>query len=153
MLITLWKVPVVGGGGVLMWIWWYVLAQTWTLMLKPRAKLINTKQEQTEADHLSFVFIVKTPTQSQLNPIKPKSGFYMKITLNHHLPTPHRNSMSAISRLLLTRFWQNFKRRFLGPSLTHPNRHGDICPGNICPGDICPYQEYLSSYWPDFDQI
>ena len=29
----------------------------------------------------------------------------------------------------------------------------DICPCNICPGDICPYQQYLSCYWPDFDQI
>ena len=28
----------------------------------------------------------------------------------------------------------------------------DICPCNICPGDICPYQQYLSYYWPDFDQ-
>ena len=26
------------------------------------------------------------------------------------------------------------------------------CPGNICPGDICPYQQYVSGYWPDFDQ-
>ena len=23
----------------------------------------------------------------------------------------------------------------------------------ICPGDICPYQQYLSCYWPDLDQI
>merc|ERR1712115_361904 len=22
----------------------------------------------------------------------------------------------------------------------------------ICPGNICPYQQYLSCYWPDFDQ-
>ena len=29
----------------------------------------------------------------------------------------------------------------------------DICPCNICPGDICPYWQYLSCYWPDFDQI
>ena len=29
----------------------------------------------------------------------------------------------------------------------------DICPCNICPDDICPYQQYLSCYWPDFDQI
>ena len=29
----------------------------------------------------------------------------------------------------------------------------DICPCNICPGDICPYQQYLSCYWPNFDQI
>ena len=28
----------------------------------------------------------------------------------------------------------------------------DICSCNICPGDICPYQQYLSCYWPDFDQ-
>ena len=26
------------------------------------------------------------------------------------------------------------------------------CPGNICPGDICPDREYLSCYWPNFDQ-
>ena len=32
------------------------------------------------------------------------------------------------------------------------NCHCDICPGNICLGDICPYQEYLSSYWSNFDQ-
>jgi len=70
-------------------------------------------------------------------------------TTTTHPPT---NSTSAISQLLLTRFWPNFKRRFLGPSLTHPNCHGDICPGNICPVDICPYLEYLSCYWPNFDQ-
>ena len=28
----------------------------------------------------------------------------------------------------------------------------DICPCNICPCDICPYQEYLSCYWPDYEQ-
>ena len=26
------------------------------------------------------------------------------------------------------------------------------CPHNICPCDICPHQEYLSFYWPDFDE-
>ena len=26
------------------------------------------------------------------------------------------------------------------------------CPGNMCPGDICPDREYLSCYWPNFDQ-
>ena len=36
--------------------------------------------------------------------------------------------------------------------LTYTNCHSEICPGNICPGDICPFQEYLSSYWPNFDQ-
>ena len=60
--------------------------------------------------------------------------------------------MLAISQLLLTRFWWNFKCRFLGTSRTDSNCQGDICPGYICPGDIYPYQEYLSCYWPDFDE-
>ena len=54
-------------------------------------------------------------------------------------------------QLLLTWFWPNLKGRFLGPSLTNANCHGDICLGNICPGDIIPYQQYLSCYWPNFD--
>ena len=61
--------------------------------------------------------------------------------------TPHQ-----ISQLLLTRFWPNFKHRFLGSSRTDFNCHRDICPGNICPGNICPYQEYLSCYWLHSDQ-
>ena len=65
--------------------------------------------------------------------------------------THHTNSMSAISQLLLTRFWWNFNGRFLGRSRTDSNYQVDICPGNICPDNICPYQEYLSCYWPDFD--
>ena len=55
--------------------------------------------------------------------------------------------MSAISQLLLARFWPSFKGRFMGPFWTVPSCHADICQGNICP-----YQEYLSCYWPDFDQ-
>ena len=69
---------------------------------------------------------------------------------NHHQPT--ENSMSAISQLLLARFWPNFKVRFLETSTTDSNYYGDICPCNICPGNICKYQQYLSCYWPDFDQ-
>ena len=61
--------------------------------------------------------------------------------------------MSAISQLLLTRFWWNFKGRFLWTIRTDSNCQGDICPRNICPRNICPYQEYLSCYWPDFDEI
>ena len=52
----------------------------------------------------------------------------------------------------MTRIWPNFKGRFLVPSITDANCHGNICQGNICPGDICPYQQYLSCYWSDFDQ-
>ena len=72
-------------------------------------------------------------------------GLDMKMTLHtpYH-PTTNRNSMSAISQLLLTRFWWDYKCRFLGTSRTDSNCHGDICPGNICPSDICGYQEYLS---------
>ena len=61
-------------------------------------------------------------------------------------------SISAISQLLLVRFWPNFKCRFPGPLWTYSNCHNDICPGNICPCNICPYKEYLSCYWPNFDQ-
>ena len=60
--------------------------------------------------------------------------------------------MLAISQLLLTRFWWNFKGRFLWTFRTDSNYQGDICPHNIYPRDICPYQEYLSSNWPDFDE-
>ena len=74
------------------------------------------------------------------------------MTLHHHPPTHHTNSMSAISQLLLARFWWNFKGSFLGASRTDSNYQVNICPGNICPGDICPHQEYLSCYWLNFDQ-
>ena len=74
-------------------------------------------------------------------------GFYTKMTLQPPPPTHHTNSKSAISQLLLTRYWWNFKGRLLGTSRTDSNCHGDICPGNICP-----YQEYLNCYWPDFDE-
>ena len=75
------------------------------------------------------------------------------MTLHHHHPPPTENSMSAISQLLLARFWPNFKGRFLGHSRTDSNCYGDICAGNIYPGNICPYQEYLNCYWPDFNQM
>ena len=65
----------------------------------------------------------------------------------------HTNSMSAISQLLLTRFWWNFKGRFLWTFRTDSTCQGDICPRNICPRDICPYQEYISFNWPDFDNF
>ena len=58
----------------------------------------------------------------------------------------------VISQLLLTRFWRNFKHRFIGLSWTAFNCHSNICPGNISPGDICPYQEYLCYYWPNFNE-
>ena len=52
-------------------------------------------------------------------------------------------SISAISQMLLTRFWPNFKVSFLGPSLTDVTCQDDICPDNIWLGDICPFQQNL----------
>ena len=51
--------------------------------------------------HKMKIFVVTTPTQPQLNLIV---GFDEKITLHHPPPTTTRNSMSAISQLILTRF-------------------------------------------------
>ena len=81
-------------------------------------------------------------------------GLYTKMTLQPPPPptTTHTNSMSGISQLLLTRCWWNFKVSFQGKSRTDSNYQVFICPGNICPGDISPYQEYLSCYWPNFDE-
>ena len=62
-------------------------------------------------------------------------------------------SISAISQLLLVVFGSNFKQRVLGTFTTDYNCHHNICPGNICPGDIRPYQQYLSCYWSNLDQI
>ena len=57
-----------------------------------------------------------------------------------HLSWQHL-SISGISQLLLTQFWPKFKYRFLDPSSTDANCHGDIiCPSNIYPVNICPYR-------------
>ena len=85
-----------------------------------------------------FIQIVTTPTQPQLN---SKVGCDTKMTLihHHHPPPTHTNSMSAISQLLLTWFWWNFKGKCLGTSRTDSNCHCNIYPDNICPGDFWPY--------------
>ena len=79
-------------------------------------------------------------------------GFIEKMTLHHHHPPSTENSMSAISQLLLARFWPNFKGRFLGHSRTDSNCYSDICARNIYPGNICLYKEYLYYYWPYFNE-
>ena len=106
-----------------------------------------------------FRWVMSTFTLGSLILSKPQPnlnttvGFDNKMTLQTPPPPPqHRNSISAISQLLLTRFWWNFKGRFLWTFRTDSNCQGDICPCNICPRNICPYQEYLSCYWPDFDE-
>ena len=65
-------------------------------------------------------------------------GLYTTNTQTH--------SMSAISQLLLTQFWPNFKGRLKWEHLEQ------ISPGTFVLINICPYQEYLSCYWPSFDQ-
>ena len=79
-------------------------------------------------------------------------GFTRKwLYTTHH----HRNSMSAISQLLLTRFWWKLKGRFLGTSKTDSRFMVTFvqASGIICSHNIFPYQEYLSCYWPDYDEI
>ena len=77
-----------------------------------------------------------TSTKEQFN----KSWVWLENDFAHHPPHHHTNSMSVISQLLLTRFWWNFKRRFMGLSWTDFNCCSNICPGNICQGDICPHK-------------
>ena len=77
--------------------------------------------------------------------IQPKLGLTWK-----WLCTPTTQTQC---QLLLTRFWPNFKGRFLGPSWTDSNCSSDICPDNIRPSYICPYQEYFSCCWPDLEKI
>ena len=118
--------------------------------------LHTTPQKLNVRNNLSCYwseFLSKPQLNVNSTTIQRKLGLTWKwLCIPPHHPTHHRNSMSVISQLLLTRFWRNFKRRFMGLSWTDFNCHSNICPGNICPGDICPYQEYLSCYWPDFDQ-
>ena len=79
-------------------------------------------------------------------------GLRRKWLCKPHHPPHHTNSMSALSQLLLARIWWNFKGRFMWTFRTDSNCQCAICPRNICPCIICPYQEYLSCYWPDFDE-
>ena len=69
-----------------------------------------------------------------------------------HLSWGHL-SISAISLLLLTWFWPNFKISFLGPSLTDVDCLSDICQSNVWPGNICPFEQYLSCYSTNFDHL
>ena len=66
----------------------------------------------------SFDIVVKTPTQLQHNLNPTILGVWTRKWL---CKPHHRNSMSVISQLLLTRFWPTFKERFLGLSWTDLN--------------------------------
>ena len=60
--------------------------------------------------------------------------------------------ISVKSQLLLAQFGSNSKHRVLETYTPDCNCRHNSFPGNICPGDVCPYQQYLSCYWPNFDQ-
>ena len=56
---------------------------------------------------------------------------YTITTTTHHRNHPthhHTNSMSAISQLVLIRFWWNFNGRFIGSSKKYSNCHKKILP-------------------------
>ena len=59
---------------------------------------------------MNYAIVITTPTQPQLNLIKPKLGLTWK-----WLCTPPPTHYT-ISLLLLHRFWPNFKNSFLGSS-------------------------------------
>ena len=102
---------------------------------------------QNILEHWHFKLLSKP--QPNLNTV----GFDNIMTVHHppH-PTPQKLSVSNISAVT-DRFGWNFTGRFLWTFRTESNCQCDICPCNICPRDIlCPYQEYLSCYWPDFDE-
>ena len=127
---------------------------------------------QAQRSWLALISVYYRPTPTDRNSLKMANLAYIESGNNLYISIPvpvrcygpprgHLSSLhlswlhlsiSRISQQLLTRFWPNFKGRFLGPSLTNANCWSDICPGNICPCDICLYQEYLSCYLIDFDQ-
>ena len=78
--------------------------------------------------------------------------FHTYLFIKIYSPCRGRKLKKSIISAIITRFWPNFKGRFLETFRTDFKCHSDICPGNICPGDICRYQPYLSCYWPDLDQ-
>ena len=107
----------------------------------------------------STTFTILSKPQLNHNLTQPQPnitlvGFAMRMTLHNPSPPPPHppHSMSEISQLLLTKFLWNLKDRFQETSWTDPHYQVDICQGNICPGDICPYPEYISCYWPNFDE-
>ena len=104
---------------------------------------------------LNIYFAKLNLNSTQFNSIQINWGWdSLNSNFSSHPPThpPATHPKKYISQLLVAQFGPNFKERFLGPFLTDANRHTDIYPSNICPRNICPYKEYLSWYWPDFDQ-
>ena len=77
-------------------------------------------------------------------------GFTWKWLYNTTQPPPQKpniTNISAVTDPILSKLG-----RFLGTYRKDSSCNGDICPGNISPDDNCSYQEYLSFYWPEFDQ-
>ena len=66
-----------------------------------------------------YAWYFETPNSTTIQ-LNNKSCVELENVFAH--PPHHTNSMSAVSQLLLTRFWWNFKRKFLflGASITDP---------------------------------
>ena len=130
----------------------YSLAQS-ALVLKCTNKNISPRVGQKRQTgcplELSSLFAKLNLNSTQFKSIEVEIAL-IPISPATHPPATHPKKY--ISQLLVAQFGPNFKERFLGPFLTDANRHTDIYPSNICFRNICPYKEYLSWYWPDFDQ-
>ena len=109
---------------------------------------------------VGIIHLSAAPNPDQIL-ICPSEGFssrkafqYMRLC-HYHSKVPNLPYMAGKEKGVLvpvTCDWQKFKGRFLWLSWTYFNCRSKICPGNICPSDVCPYQEYLSCYWPNFDE-
>ena len=67
---------------------------------------------------------------------------------HHQKPTYRTYSMSALSQLISTPFWPNFKDRFFGSTTTTitTSSFSTTTKKNQ-------QQQYISDYWHDFDQM
>ena len=125
----------------ILWIWEVYAPKLRAALLLPRIRVLAPRL-QGDSPELKLIdkgYYCHNPYSAitQLN----KSWVWHENDFTPPPTTTTANSMSAISQLLLTRFWWNFKCSFLWASRTDSNYQVDICPGNICPGDICPYQD------------
>ena len=120
------------------------------------SKLENSHQPlMLEFERANISIFARLSSSLQLSNTLNRVGFTFPSNNDNNNNNNNDNNNKnphLISQLLLTQFWPNFKSRFLGTYRTDFSCHHDICPGNISPGDICPYQQYLRSYWPNFDQ-
>ena len=79
--------------------------------------------------------------------MEPRSGIIFCLNRPAGRPPDHLSVWGSVSQLLLTRSSPNFIDRFVRPSVTADNCHGDICPCNTCPGQNALGQEIFFLIW------